>query len=106
KYAMLREFAANLDEGTADELEDAVDVADAFGSINDPELLDFLRKEIQANYERLHAAGARHHAKGIAVYGLLQAIFNPEKNQSGDLPIPPVTYVPYEDLTDGENGVV
>jgi len=106
KYAMLREFVAHLEDGTADELEDAVDVADAFGSINDPELLDFLRKEIQINYERLHDAGARHNAKGIAVYGLLQAIFNPEKNQSGDLPIPPVTYVPYEDLTDGENGVV
>jgi len=106
KYAMLSEFVAQLEEGGADDLEDAVDVADAFGSINDPELLEFLRKEIQHNYDRLQAIGERPNAKGTAVYGLLQAIFNPDKNPSGNLPIPPITYVPYEDLTDGENGVV
>jgi len=106
KFALLREFVANLELGAVEELEDAVDVADAFGSINDPELLEFLRKEIQNHYIRLTAAGSPQNAKGIAIYGLLQAIFSQDKNQSGDLPIPPVTFVPYEDLIDGENGVV
>ncbi len=103
KYKMLREFVANLESGSSDELEDAVDVADAFGSINDQELLNFLKKEIQSNYERVNSMSGR---KGIAVYGLLKAIFNHNKNNAYDLPIPPITYIPYADLTDGDNGVV
>lgn len=107
KNKLMKEFVANLEQGSPDDLEDAVDVADAFGSINDKDLQDFLKQEVKDNYERIYRDNAKKNKKGVVVYGLLSTIFNSDKNsQTDDLPIPPITYVPYTSLVDGANGVV
>lgn len=106
KTALMKEFAANLERGDEDELEDAVDVADAFGSITDPELQSFLRKEVVANYERVGKTRNANTKKGLVVYGLLSTIFNPDKSAQLKLPIPPVTYVPYSSLVNNKNEIV
>jgi hypothetical protein len=110
KSALMKGFVDNLEKGNEDDLEDAVDVADAFGSINDPNLLDFLRKEIKSNYERTYNANNTQSEKGIIVYGLLSTIFNSADNSkelSGNLSvIPPITFVPYASLINDKKEVI
>ena len=105
KNALMKEFVANLEKGPMDDLEDAVDVADAFGSINDPKLIDFLKNEIRNNYEK------KSNEKGIIVYALLYTIFNSAENSEQlnanvkEL-IPPITFVPYASLQDDKQNIV
>jgi len=51
KTALMKNFVGNLGNGKDDDLEDAVDVADAYGSIRDTSLSDFLLQEVLNNYE-------------------------------------------------------
>ncbi len=110
KIELMKEFVAHLEQGDEDELEDAVDVADAFGSIRDPKLLDFLRDEIKENYERTYNANNAESEKGIIVYGLLSTIVNSADNStalSGQLSIiPPITYVPVSSLKSAAGPVI
>jgi hypothetical protein len=110
KSALMKDFVANLERGADDDLEDAVDVADAFGSITDPKLISFLKDEIKSNYERTYQSNNKESEKGIIVYGLLSTIFNSADNSdalSGELSvIPPITYVPYESLKNAKGEVV
>lgn len=110
KTALMKDFVANLERGADDDLEDAVDVADAFGSITDPKLISFLKDEIKSNYERTYKNNNKESEKGIIVYGLLSTIFNSADNSdalSGELSvIPPITYVPYESLKNSKGEVV
>ncbi|WP_118950058.1 hypothetical protein [Taibaiella helva] len=105
KNELMKEFVANLEQGPMDDLEDAVDVADAFGSINDPKLIAFLKEEIRTNYEK------KVNEKGVIVYALLYTIFNSAENAEqlnanvSDL-LPPITYVPYASLKDEQGDVV
>ncbi len=111
RTALMQDFVAGLEKGKQDDLEDAVDVADAFGSIKDTVLADFLRAEVKKNYERSYRMGSK---KGVIVYGLLATLFegtrdadNDEgvKGQSDRLKLPPINLVPYSKLTD-DDGVV
>jgi hypothetical protein len=110
KSALMKDFVANLERGADDDLEDAVDVADAFGSITDPKLISFLKDEIKSNYERTYKSNNKESEKGVIVYGLLSTIFNSADNSaalSGELSvIPPITYVPYESLKNAKGEVV
>ncbi|MFT4063059.1 MAG: hypothetical protein QM642_11970 [Edaphocola sp.] len=110
KTALMKDFVTGLELGPEDDLEDAVDVADAFGSISDPELISFLKEEIKSNYERTYKANDADSEKGVIVYGLLSTIFNSADNAnrlSGELSvIPPVTYVPYQSLVNGKGEVI
>jgi len=110
KTALMKDFVANLEMGADDDLEDAVDVADAFGSISDTSLMAFLKKEIKSNYERTYNANNSHSEKGIIVYGLLSTIFNSADNStqlSGNLSvIPPITFVPYNALVNDKKEVI
>lgn len=105
KNGLMKEFVAGLEKGGPNDLEDAVDVADAFGSITDPKLMDFLEKEVVNNYER-----CKNSEKGTIVYGLLSTIMTSSKNSkelTGKLSlIPPITYVPYKQLVDSSGAVV
>jgi hypothetical protein len=111
KSKLMKDFIAGLDKGADDDLEDAVDVADAFGSINDPKLIDFLQKEVRANYERSYKERSM---KGMRVYALLATLFNGLKGsdnqaaiqaQSEILSLPPINLVQYKNLVD-DSGVV
>jgi len=111
KSQLMKDFIAGLDKGADDDLEDAVDVADAFGSINDPKLIDFLQKEVRANYERSYKERSM---KGMRVYALLATLFNGLKGsdnqaaiqaQSEILSLPPINLVQYKNLVD-DSGIV
>jgi hypothetical protein len=110
KTALMKDFVANLEQGPEDDLEDAVDVADAFGSITDPKLISFLKDEIKSNYERTYSGKNKESEKGVIVYGLLSTIFNSADNSnelSGQLSvIPPITYVPYDALKNAKGEVI
>lgn len=110
KSALMKDFVANLEKGPEDDLEDAVDVADAFGSITDPKLISFLKDEIKSNYERTYNSKNKESEKGVIVYGLLSTIFNSADNSgelSGQLSvIPPITYVPYDALKNAKGEVI
>lgn len=110
KNALMKEFVTGLEKGAEDDLEDAVDVADAFGSIADPKLIAFLKDEIKSNYERCYQANNTESPKGVIVYGLLSTIFNSAENSdalSGQLSvIPPITFVPNSLLLNARKEVV
>ncbi len=65
---VMSRFAGGLEHGRENDLEDAVNVADAIGSITDSALLVFLRQRIAENYEVCRKKESR---KGMAVYQLL-----------------------------------
>ena len=102
---LMRDFIANLERGREDDLTDAVDVADAYGSIDDESLTKFLNKEVLSNYERVKAMDSK---KGIIVYGLLATLFRgfAEGNVDGDkVGLPPINLVPYRNLVDSSGTV-
>jgi hypothetical protein len=111
RTALMTDFIAGLEKGKEDDLEDAVDVADAFGSVNDPVLSSFLQNKVKENYERAYQIKSK---KGIIVYGLLSTLFeglsaseNDEsiKQQSELLDLPPINIVQYPNLTN-DSGIV
>ncbi|MCC6185922.1 MAG: hypothetical protein IT256_02085 [Chitinophagaceae bacterium] len=112
KQKLMSDFVANLGNGKEDELEDAVDVADAFGSIEDSALIDFLRQEVKINYEQAYK---KRSVKGMKVYALLATLFDGAKENMNDeaaaerskkLNLPPINFVPYNKLIDDDSAVV
>ncbi|MCB0696096.1 MAG: hypothetical protein KDC07_01945 [Chitinophagaceae bacterium] len=112
RISVMTDFIAGLGHGKEDDLEDAVDVADAFGSIKDENLANFLRNEVKYNYEQSYREGSK---KGVIVYGLLATLFEGTKNndnsdavqaQSSKLKLPPINLVPYNKLTSDQDKVV
>lgn len=112
KVSLLKDFIANLEKGKDDDLEDAVDVADAFGSIDDQALMTFLREEVRNNYERSYKDRSM---KGLKVYALLATLSDGSadsvseeviRERSEKLRLPPINFVPYSTLTTDTNAVV
>ncbi|HRP89535.1 MAG TPA: hypothetical protein PKX92_05805 [Edaphocola sp.] len=113
KTELLHSFVSDLEKGTRDDLEDAVDVADAFGSMTDEKLITFLKDEVKNNYERVYKdkkLTKQEKEKGVIVYGLLASIFNSSGNadnlQSAVSNIPPINYVDYNSLINEDSVVV
>ncbi len=106
KIAIMKDFVANLEQGDENDLSAAVDVADAYGSLKDENLKAFIRSEIKSNYERTYNNKNKNSKKGVTIYGLLGTIFNPDLSAQENLPIPPVTYVPYSSLLNDKNEIV
>lgn len=104
KTKLMKQFVANLEDGDNYDLSAAVDVADAYGSIKDTALIQFLKDEIVSNYERVKK---KNHEKGIVVYGLLASIFNNNRSdEMSDLPIPPITYLPMNEIRTDDNVII
>ena len=112
KQNLMKDFVANLGKGKDDELEDAVDVADAFGSIEDSILIEFLRAEVKENYEKSYQQRSK---KGMKVYALLSTLFESAKDslteeeaaeRSEQLRLPSINLVPYAKLLDDDSAVV
>jgi hypothetical protein len=102
---LMKAFVSNLEQGPMGDLEDAVDVADAFGSVSDPTLIAFLKDEIHTQYER------KVNEKGRAIYALLYTIFNnsdasAKLNEDFTNLLPPITYVPQSALRDKDGKIV
>ncbi len=104
KTAVMRDFVSGLEGGKPQELEDAVDVADAYGSIQDSSLALFLRGEIVANYKRVSEA---RNLKGTIVYGLLATLSQTSSSDelSNSLRLPPIDRMPNKNLVN-DSGVV
>ncbi|MDI9318996.1 MAG: hypothetical protein QM530_00845 [Phycisphaerales bacterium] len=112
KQTLMKDFVANLDKGKEENLEDAVDVADAFGSIEDTALIEFLKIEVKANYEKAYQNRSK---KGLKVYALLSTLFEGAKDSVTDeaaierskkLNLPPINFVPYAHLLNDSQVVV
>ncbi len=104
---LMASFVRNIDKNKERDVEDAVDVADAFGSITDENLLIYLRSEITKEYERTYQENNK---RGLIVYFLLHtlctSILNPSTSSDElqtQLRIPPIAYVPNKNIlsTDG-----
>jgi hypothetical protein len=71
RQRLMVNFAANLEQDEND-IEQAVEVADAFGSITDTSLLNLLRNTIKSEYSRVEKIN---HQRGKIIYGLLSNLF-------------------------------
>lgn len=109
---LMTNFIGGLEKGREDDLEDAVDVADAFGSIRDSALSAFLLKKVKENYENSYYT--HRSKKGMVIYSLLVRLFDGNKASNSDtnaavtssrLHLPPINKVRYKDLTD-DSGIV
>jgi len=102
---LMRAFVSNLDEKA--NLEDAVDVADSYSSIHDPQLRQNMLSNITANEQKCTEAG---NSKGTVIYSLLRQIFLSFNDNSIDLMstlgIPSIFSVDYSYLADEKGRVV
>lgn len=106
---LMTSFVKNIDKDKETDIENAVDVADAFGSITDENLLLYLLGEVKEEYERTYQEDNK---RGLITYFLLHtlctSIINPEANNDelqNQLKVPPITYVPNQRVLDA-NGIV
>ncbi|WP_298740857.1 hypothetical protein [uncultured Chitinophaga sp.] len=100
---LMKKYVSSLEK--TEDLEDAVDVANSFGSIRDPKLLDFLREEVKKNYVFVSRKNDR---RGKVIYELLSSLFETESGQQNDsskasdmaarLSLPPINYVNFSGL--------
>ncbi len=104
-YKLMYAFVNGLQKTNS--LEDAVDVADSYGSITNVDLQDFLKKEVRQNYEKSLQEKDR---KGEVIYNILQTLFqsasDPSVDLSARLGIPPVYKVDYNSIADDSGRVV
>ncbi|WP_143310721.1 hypothetical protein [Chitinophaga vietnamensis] len=100
---LMQKYVQNLEK--TEDLEDAVDVANSFGSIRDEKLLDFLREEVRKNLAYVKKHNDR---RGTVIYQLLSSLFETESSKENDsskatdmaskLQLPPINYVSYNTL--------
>lgn len=102
---LMKAFVANLDQ--ANNLEDAVDVADSYSSIKNTGLLQNILKNVTYNEQK---SIRDNNNKGKVIYGLLKTIFLSANDNSIDLTsqigIPSIYSVDYNYLADEQGRVV
>jgi hypothetical protein len=88
-------------------LEDAVDVADSYGSIVNADLKSFLKTQVALNYERSLQTGDK---RGGMIYRILNILFQSSEDSSvnltAELGIPSVYRVDHQSLADDSGRVV
>ena len=98
-------FANGLQHSSS--LEDAVDVADSYGSIQNKKLRLFLKEQAVANIDKSQKNNDR---RGEVIYGILETLFRSAEdtsiNLSKQLGIPPVYRVEYKSLQDDSGRIV
>lgn len=109
RNVLMSSFVRNIDKNKETDTEDAVDVADAFGSITDENLLYYLLDEVKKEYERTYQENNK---RGLITYFLLHTLCTSilDVESSSDelqtqLKVPPITYVPNRTIVDA-GGVV
>ncbi len=103
---LMQAFVANLDK--TGNLEDAVDVADAYSSINNKKLLKTILCHVTDNEI---AAISNNNDHGKMVYGLLKIIFRSADSSSTidlakETGIPPIFKIETKDLADDSNRII
>ncbi|WP_105041057.1 hypothetical protein [Flavipsychrobacter stenotrophus] len=111
RITLMSGFIRNLQKGREDDLEDAVDVADAFGSITDTALSAFLQNQVKESYEQSFKERSK---KGMVIYSLLSRLFDGNKISDSDtganvvsarLGLPNINKVAFKDLVN-DSGTV
>jgi len=100
---LMQKYVQNLEK--TEDLEDAVDVANSFGSIRDEKLLEFLRTEVKKN---LAFVSKKQDRRGTVIYQLLTSLFETESAGGNDsskasdmaskFQLPPINYVTFSTL--------
>jgi hypothetical protein len=113
KNDLMSEFVVGLGDKKDVNLEGAVDVADAFGSINDPVLIDFLQAKVRSQYEQNYS---NNNKDGLVIYFILYSLFTSKNVGSDDsifnyvmtnkLKMPPINKMPFERLVSENSGKV
>jgi hypothetical protein len=103
---LMKAFVSNL-ENTGS-LEDAVDVADSYGSIKNPELLNSMLRYVSDNEKR---CVTNHNQHGAKLYHLLRMIFLSADSTnhidlSKEIGIPPVYTVDYNYVADDSGRII
>ncbi len=103
---LMQAFVSNLE--TTGTLEDAVDVADSYGSISNPELQKSMLRNVVANEQRCIKDNNDH---GKKIYNLLKMIFLSADEKNGidlskEIGIPPVYTVSYKYLADDSGRII
>ncbi len=103
---LMQAFVSNLEKtGT---LEDAVDVADSYGSITNPEIQKSMIENVKNNEQRCLKENNEH---GQKIYNLLKMIFLSADDKNGidlskEIGIPPVYTVSYNSLADDTGRII
>lgn len=88
-------------------LEDAVDVADSYGSISNTAIRNLVKVEIENNLEQQQSLG---NGRGVAIYDILKLLFMSASDSSQLLSqkygIPPVYTLPLTNLSDSAGRIV
>ena len=88
-------------------LEDAVDVADSYGSISNAAIRNLVKVEIENNLEQQQSLG---NGRGVAIYDILKLLFMSASDSSQLLSqkygIPPVYTLPLTNLSDSAGRIV
>jgi hypothetical protein len=110
---LMREFVSNLGEKKEVNLDGATEVADAFGSINDKELVLFLLNEIEMQLTKYTNEKNKNASKVYAILksllGSKTEVVNGENNAdalSTNLNIPPINYLPFAELIDSNKNSI
>lgn len=103
---LMKNFVNNLEKTTS--LEDAVDVANSYASINDPSLKKLILSQVQINLAQNKKSGNQ---RGLTIYRLLNTIFLSMENEDStdaiaQLGIPPVYNMPIQQLKDSTGKVI
>lgn len=103
---LMRNFVGNLDKTNS--LEDAVDVADSYASINNADLRKLILSQIESNYKLNER---KQDKRGKIIYQLLFDIFQSDENKvtASDVPpikLPPVYNMPINMLKDSNSGKI
>jgi hypothetical protein len=103
---LMQAFVAKLE--TKKTLEDAVDVADSYGSITNPELQKSMLQNVEWNEQRCIKED---NERGKKIYGLLKTIFLSADPKNGvdlskEIGIPPIYTVDYNYLADDSGRII
>jgi hypothetical protein len=102
---LMKAFVRGLEK--TNNLEDAVDVADSYGSLGNPAIVQLMKQEIVAN---LNQNQLNNNSRGEAIYDILNLLFLSAEDSSQLLTtkynIPPVYQLPTELLKDTAGRVV
>lgn len=99
---LMRAFVNWPDRPNVNHIEAAVDVADAYASINNKEVSDLMLAQVNSNYEK-YADGSKRESK--VIYHILKELFLSKDSANhidltSSLGIPPVYSVAYKEMTD------
>ena len=102
---LMKAFVSNLDE--ANNLEDAVDVADSYSSISNKQLLHNMLQNVEENEQR---SLEENNSKGKIIYGLLKTIFKSADDNTIDLTsqigIPSIYSLDYKYVSDDSGRII